>query len=259
MNRLARLSILLCLAVLLAGGCGPSQAPAPTAVPSQPAVAATPTMAPPTPTEVAPEVAATGTPAPAAPLPSVTPLPPAAVATDTVAPPSPAPAPELIIASTAFAPGGEIPLRYSCFGENLSPPLTWSGLPEGTASLALVVDDADSQPPGFVHWVLYNIPPAASGVPEGLPAQGELDDGALQGTNDFAPLEGQAFPGGAAINGVGYGGPCPPGRHRYVFTLYALDAQLDLAAEATADQVLTAIQGHILGQALLAGMFTPPE
>jgi Raf kinase inhibitor-like YbhB/YbcL family protein len=151
-----------------------------------------------------------------------------------------------------------MPLKHSCFGDNLSPPVAWSGVPEGTASLALVVDDPDSQPPGFAHWILYNLPATTPGLPEGVAAQGELDDGTLQGANDFAPFKGETFPSGAAINGVGYDGPCPPGRHRYVFTLYALDAQLDLLAEAAPNEVLTAMQGHILTQALLAAVFTPP-
>jgi hypothetical protein len=198
-------------------------------------------------------VLATDTPPPA------TPLPPEALPTDTAMPPSPAPAPELTISSAAFAPGEEIPVRHSCFAENLSPPLAWSGLPEGTVSLALVVDDPDSQPPGFVHWVVYNLPATTFGLPEGVPTQGELDDGTLQGTNGFAPFEGQTFPSGATINGVGYAGPCPPGRHHYVLTLYALDTVLELAAQATADQILTAMQGHILTQALLVGVFTPPQ
>jgi len=248
MDNLVRLVVALCLAILLLVGCGPSQVPAPTPVPSQPAPTATPTGASPTPTGAAPEVLVTDTP-----------LPPAAGPTDTAIPPSPAPASELIITSTAFVPGGEIPVRHSCFGDNLSPPLSWSGLPEGTVSLALVVDDPDSQPPGFVHWVVYNVPATASALPEGLPAQGQLDDGTLQGANGFAPLVGQTFPGGATISDVGYGGPCPPDRHHYVFTLYALDSQLDLPVEATADQVLSAMQGHILSQALLAGIFTPPQ
>jgi Raf kinase inhibitor-like YbhB/YbcL family protein len=165
----------------------------------------------------------------------------------------------LSLSSTAFAPGGEIPVRHSCFGENLSPPLTWSGIPAGTASLALVVDDPDSEPAGFVHWVVYNLPPDTLGLPEAVPIDSELEDGTLQGANDFAPFVGQTFPSGAAINGVGYAGPCPPGRHRYVFTLYALDSRLDLPAEAAAAQVLTGMQGHILTQALLAGVLTPPQ
>jgi Raf kinase inhibitor-like YbhB/YbcL family protein len=248
MNSCARLAVLLCLAILLAGGCAPRQAPTPTTLPSQPEPAPTASKGLPTPTVVAPGVPATDTA-----------LPPPAAPTGTSIPPSPEAVPGLIMASTAFAPGGEIPVEHSCFGDNLSPPLAWSGVPEGTSSLALVVDDPDSQPPGFVHWVVYNIPATASGLPQGLPAQGQLGDGTLQGTNGFAASEGGTFPSGAVISGLGYAGPCPPGRHHYVFTLYALDGQLDLPSEATADQVLAAMQGHILTQALLAGVFTPPQ
>ncbi len=250
MYRIAPLVALLCLVTLLSSGCGPGQALPPTAVPSQPK----PTVAPPTPT-----AEATDTPLPAASVAGATSLPPAAVPTDTAPPSTPVPAPALSLSSTAFAPGGEIPVKNTCFGDNLSPSLDWSGVPEGTESLALVVDDPDSQPPGFVHWVVYNLPATASGLPEGLAAQGELEDGTLQGTNDFSAFKGQTFPSGAAINGVGYDGPCPPGRHRYVLTLYALDVRLDLPAEATASEVLAAMQGHMLTQALLAGVFTPPQ
>jgi Raf kinase inhibitor-like YbhB/YbcL family protein len=185
-------------------------------------------------------------------------MPPTAVATDTAPPPTATEVPELSISSPAFAPGEEIPAKYSCFGDNLSPPLAWTSVPEGTASLALVVDDPDSEPPGFVHWVLYNLPATAARLPEGVPAQDALEDGTLQGANGFGPFKGETLPGGAATNGVGYDGPCPPGRHRYVFTLYALDAPLDLPAGATASEVLSAMQGHIVAQALLAGAFTPP-
>jgi Raf kinase inhibitor-like YbhB/YbcL family protein len=162
------------------------------------------------------------------------------------------------IVSSAFEPGAEIPIKYSCFGENLSPPLEWVGISEGTQSLALLVDDPDSEPPGFVHWVIYNIPPTATGLPEGVPGDASLADGSLQGVNDFAPYGEGTFPGGAAINLIGYDGPCPGNEHRYKFTLYALDAVLDLPAEATMAQVLAAMEGHVLAQAELIGLFAPP-
>jgi Raf kinase inhibitor-like YbhB/YbcL family protein len=173
--------------------------------------------------------------------------------------PTPTPVPRLQVSSAAFEPGGEIPVQYSCHGANLSPPLEWSGVPEGTQSLALLVDDPDSQPPDFVHWVIYNIPAAATGLPEGMPPEPSLPDGALQGKNDFANYPAGTFPGGSAINQVGYDGPCPPDTHRYVFRLYALDAILDLPAEATKADLLLAIEGHVLGNAEVAGVFTPPE
>jgi len=132
-------------------------------------------------------------------------------------------------------------------------------VPEGTQSLALLVDDPDSQPPGFVHWVIYNIPPTAVGLPEGVPGEATLDDGTLQGSNDFALFagEGETFPGGALINRIGYDGPCPGNPHRYVFTLYALGTLLDLPAQATIAQVLEAMQGHILAQAEVIGVYSP--
>jgi len=174
-------------------------------------------------------------------------------------PPTPTPGPPLQVSSAAFEPGSEIPVQYSCQGANLSPPLEWSGVPEGTQSLALVVDDPDSEPPGFVHWVIYNIPATATGLPEGVPAEATLPDGTRQGSNDFALFadEGQTFPGGAPINRVGYDGPCPGDTHRYVFRLYALDAVLDLPAEATKADLLLAIEGHVLGEAELTGVYTP--
>jgi Raf kinase inhibitor-like YbhB/YbcL family protein len=132
-------------------------------------------------------------------------------------------------------------------------------VPEGTQSLALLVDDPDSDPPGFVHWVIYGIPPTSTGLSEGVPAEATLPDGTLQGSNDFALFaeEGQTFPGGATINRVGYDGPCPGNTHRYVFTLYALDAVLDLPAEATKADLKAAMEGHVLGEAELTGVYTP--
>src|SRR5574337_1662276 len=119
------------------------------------------------------------------------------------------------LTSTAFAPGGEIPRRHTCEGEDLAPPLQWSGVPAQAASLALIVDDPDAPDPAapkrtWVHWVLYDIAPTATGLPEGgLP----LPQGAREGLNDW--------------HRTGWGGPCPPlGRHRYFFKLYALDRLL---------------------------------
>ena len=174
-------------------------------------------------------------------------------------PPTPTPGPPFRVSSAAFEPGGEIPVQYSCQGANLSPPLEWPGVPEGTQSLALLVDDPNSEPPGFVHWVIYNIPPISTGLPEGVPAEATLPDGTLQGVNDFALFaeEGQTHPGGAPINRIGYDGPCPPSAHHYVFTLYALDTVLDLPAEATKADLLAAMEGHVLDEAELTGVYTP--
>jgi Raf kinase inhibitor-like YbhB/YbcL family protein len=147
---------------------------------------------------------------------------------------------------------------YSCFGDNVSPPLAWSGVPEGTQSLVLLLDDPDSVPAGFVHWVIFDMPPDAAGLLEDVPGQGELADGSRQGSNDFAPFGPGTFPGGAEYRMVGYDGPCPGGEHRYVFTLYALDAPLGLAPEVTMAEVVAAMEGHFLAEAELVGVFAPP-
>ena len=146
--------------------------------------------------------------------------------------------------SSAFAPGGEIPRRHTCEGEDLAPPLQWTGVPERAASLVLIVDDPDAPDPAapqrtWVHWVLYDMPPAASGLPEGgLP----LPAGAREGLNDW--------------NRRGYGGPCPPvGRHRYFFKLYALDKVLPALPRPTKAAVEEAMRGHVLAQAELLGTY----
>jgi Raf kinase inhibitor-like YbhB/YbcL family protein len=165
----------------------------------------------------------------------------------------------LTVSSDAFEPGGTIPERYTCQADNVSPPLKWLGVPQETLSLALIVADPDSSPPGFVHWVVYNIPPAKGGLPEGLPPEPALLDGTLQGKNDFAQFGSGTFPGGSPIHQVGYDGPCPPGgEHRYVFTLYALDAVIDLSAQATASELIGAMEERILAQAELVGVYVAP-
>jgi len=149
----------------------------------------------------------------------------------------------LSLSSTAFKGGEIIPVKYTCEGQDVSPPLMWSELPQGTQSLALIVDDPDAPVGVFTHWVLFNIPPDSGKLPEAVPTQAQLPSGALQGKNDFGR--------------VGYGGPCPPpGRpHRYCFTLYALDRVLDLKAGVSKKQVLDAMQGHILAQGQLIGTY----
>jgi Raf kinase inhibitor-like YbhB/YbcL family protein len=239
------LTLFTALAALSVTACG--SGPAPTTAPEEPSAAPEePTTAPPTPTQLLPEKEAPPTPTPLR-------------AEEEEAPATSTPAPPLDISSSAFQPGEAIPVQYSCEGENLSPPLEWVGVPDGTQSLALTVDDPDSEPPGFVHWVVYNIPPSSAGFPEGVPAGATLPDGTLQGANDFARFagQGQTFSSGAPVNGIGYDGPCPPDRHRYVFTLYALDTVLDLPAEATMADLLGAMEGHVLGEAELTGVYTP--
>ncbi|HYY93770.1 MAG TPA: YbhB/YbcL family Raf kinase inhibitor-like protein [Pyrinomonadaceae bacterium] len=146
------------------------------------------------------------------------------------------------LTSTAFDEGGMIPSQYTCDGQNVSPPLAWSGLPEGTKTLALICDDPDAPRGTWVHWVVYQIPASEHGLPENLPARETLDNGARQGINDFKK--------------PGYGGPCPPsGTHRYFFKLYALDTDLNLPPAATKDQLLKATEGHILAQGQLMARY----
>jgi Raf kinase inhibitor-like YbhB/YbcL family protein len=151
-------------------------------------------------------------------------------------------APSLTVASSSF-PTGVIPDTYSCHGQNVSPELSWSSPPRRTRSFALIVTDEDSSPANFVHWVLYDLPPEARDLREGMPKDQELADGSRQGRNDF--------------RGIGYGGPCPPGDapHRYVFTLYALDSRLNVASGATKDQILPAMKGHMVAKGELVGRY----
>ncbi len=148
------------------------------------------------------------------------------------------------LSSPTFAPGGEIPVRHTCEGEDLAPPLHWQGVPDGAASLVLIVDDPDAPDPAaprttWVHWVLYDMPPAAAELAEGgrpLPA------GTREGLNDWGRH--------------GYGGPCPPiGRHRYFFKLYALDKVLPPLTPPTKAAVEQAMRGHVLAQAELIGTY----
>jgi Raf kinase inhibitor-like YbhB/YbcL family protein len=152
----------------------------------------------------------------------------------------------LTIASPAFAAGGSIPAVYTCEGKDVSPPLTWSGVPAGAKSLALIVDDPDAPDPAkpkmvYVHWVLYNLPADSLGLPEAA-AVGGLPAGSRDGTNDW--------------NRTGYGGPCPPiGRHRYFFKLFALDRVLPDLGHPTKKELLQAMEGHILEQAEMIGTY----
>jgi Raf kinase inhibitor-like YbhB/YbcL family protein len=152
----------------------------------------------------------------------------------------------LTISSPAFTNGAEIPSLHTCDGKDVSPELRFGGVPQGAKSLALVVHDPDAPDPAaprmdWVHWVLYNLPPGATSLPQGIRAE-DLPAGALQGMNDWKR--------------TGWGGPCPPkGRHRYFFKLYALDAELPLAPGATKDRLLEAMKGHVLAVAELMGTY----
>jgi len=150
---------------------------------------------------------------------------------------------EIIVASAAFAAGSAIPTKYTCMGQDVSPPITWEKIPEGTKSIALICDDPDAPMGTWVHWVIFNIPPDKTGLPEAVPPDPKLPDGSTQGINDFRRH--------------GYGGPCPPpGKpHRYFFKVYALDTVLDLGSTATKRDVEKAMEGHILAQGELMGTF----
>lgn len=152
----------------------------------------------------------------------------------------------LSLSSPAFQDQGEIPRIHTCQGEDRSPPLAWAGLPQGTRSLVLIVDDPDAPDPAaprttWVHWVLYDLPPEVSSLEAGA-SPGGLPAGTRVGLNDWKRAD--------------YGGPCPPiGRHRYMHKLYALDAVLGDLHGPTKARVEQAMQGHVLAQALLVGTY----
>jgi len=152
----------------------------------------------------------------------------------------------LKIDSAAFGNSGAIPVQYTCQGEDLSPPLTWEGVPEQASSLVLIVDDPDAPDPKapkmtWVHWVLYNMSPHATGLPEDAKSE-DLPTGTAEGLNDWGR--------------TGYGGPCPPiGRHRYFHKLYALDTILEGLKRPTKAQVEAAMKGHVIAQAELVGTY----
>lgn len=149
----------------------------------------------------------------------------------------------LTITSPAFQDGAAIPSQYTCEGNDISPPLEWSGVPAGARSLALLCDDPDAPRKTWVHWVLWAIPPDRTSLPEGLPAKAALKGVGSQGKNDFGRL--------------GYGGPCPPpGKpHRYFFKLFALDCEVNLGAGAGKRELEQSMQGHVLAQGQLVGKF----
>lgn len=143
----------------------------------------------------------------------------------------------LIISSSIFSEGGDIPLRYTCDGDDLSPPIAWSGIPVEAQSLVVIVDDPDAPIGTFVHWVLYDLPPNTKSLPEGVKGLG------TEGLNDFRNL--------------GYRGPCPPKgpAHRYFFKIYALDEPLNLEPGAKKGDVEEAMRGHILAEGQLMGKY----
>lgn len=149
----------------------------------------------------------------------------------------------LQLTSKAFHDGQPIPKKYTCSGQDVSPELAWTGAPAETKSMALIVDDPDAPAGVWVHWVIYDLPTGTRELPEGMPKDRELGDGARQGKNDFGK--------------IGYGGPCPPSgpAHRYFFKLYALREKAGLSAGATKADLERAMKGKVIEQATLTGKF----
>lgn len=147
------------------------------------------------------------------------------------------------LTSDAFKDQEMIPVKYTCDGENVSPPLTISDLPREAESFALIVEDPDAPTGTFTHWVMYNIPAKTEKISENIPDNEKLIDGSIQGANDFGK--------------VGYGGPCPPlGTHRYFFKLFALNAKLEPVSGMTKDQLENGIKQHVIGNAELIGLYS---
>ncbi len=147
------------------------------------------------------------------------------------------------ISSSAFGHEEKIPSRYTCDSQDVSPPLAWEQVPAEAKSLVLICDDPDAPMGTWVHWVFYDIPPSLAGLPEKIAPVERPDIGGVQGKNDFGR--------------PGYGGPCPPsGTHRYFFKLYALDTVLNLPPGRTKKQVLQAMEGHVLAEAVLMGTYS---
>lgn len=151
---------------------------------------------------------------------------------------------DMTISSSAFADNGSIPKQYTCEGQDISPPLTWNGVPAGALSLVLIVDDPDAPDPAaprmtWVHWLLYNLPASCTGLAEAVPA---LPPGTLVGLNDWKR--------------AAYGGPCPPiGRHRYFHKLYALDVLLPDLKTPTKNVLEQAMKGHIIAETQFVGTY----
>ena len=146
------------------------------------------------------------------------------------------------IISKAFEEGGLIPRKYAYDDLDVSPPLEWSEVPEGTKTFALICDDPDAPAGTWVHWVLYNLPGNMKTLPENVPHVGVLENGTTQGRNDFRK--------------TGYDGPCPPaGIHRYYFKLYALDEKLEVGTGLSKKELLRYMEGHVLEEGALMGKY----
>jgi len=150
---------------------------------------------------------------------------------------------DIEIESSAFDNQGMIPERFTCDGEDISPPLSWKNVPEQTKSLAVLCDDPDAPMGTWVHWVIYNLPPETRELKENITPERKMENGGIQGMNDFKK--------------IGYGGPCPPGgTHRYFFKVYALDTEINLDPGATKQQLLTTMEGHILAKGDMMGKYS---
>lgn len=150
---------------------------------------------------------------------------------------------EIVFYSPSFDKSGWIPTNFTCDGSDISPKLVWSHLPAETKSIAIINDDPDAPMGTWVHWLIYNIPSTISQLDEGQPRKEILPNNALQGRNSWGK--------------IGYGGPCPPsGTHRYFFRLYALDQKLSIMPGASKEELLKAMEGHILGQAEFYGKYS---
>jgi Raf kinase inhibitor-like YbhB/YbcL family protein len=150
---------------------------------------------------------------------------------------------QISISSDAFNDGSSLPVEHTCDGEDRSPALSWDTVPASRQSITLIADDPDAPGKTWVHWVIYNIPANSSGLPPGVPKDKSLDDGSLQGKNDFGR--------------IGYNEPCPPpGKaHRYFFKVYALDTTLSLKSGAIKSQLEVTMSGHILAQGEMIGKY----
>ena len=146
------------------------------------------------------------------------------------------------IRSSGFDDGAMIPQKYTCDDIDISPPLKWSKVPDGTKTFAIICDDPDAPMGTWVHWVIYNLPANINELSEDVPPLEILPNGAKQGRNDFGK--------------IGYGGPCPPGgTHRYYFKIYALSEELKVEAGITKSELLKAMEGHILSEGQLMGRY----
>ncbi len=146
------------------------------------------------------------------------------------------------ITSTSFEDGGMIPRKYACDGEDISPPLAWTEIPDSTKTLALICEDPDAPVGTWVHWVIFNIPASERALHEHIPSINRLPNGAIQGRNDFG--------------NIGYGGPCPPmGTHRYFFRIYALSTVLNLEPGISKSELLNAMEDVLLAEGQLMGRY----